>query len=286
MVISSASGASGAQQANANKQQTQVRIFRDPPCPGTWNMALDEALLHRAAGSGTATLRFYEWDEPTLSLGYFQRYAERASHGASGDCAVVRRATGGGAILHDRELTYSIVLPASHRLSRRAGDLYRAVHESIVAVLSELGVKARLASCQADKIVGTEAAASGCSAPVNRVPGEWAEPLLCFARRCPGDILVGDTKVAGSAQRRRRGAVLQHGSILIARSRFAPELPGINDIVGKRLDIVDVAARIGKDLADRAGFDFVFERPSAEVNAEAAEIESSKFALEHWTRLR
>ena len=75
-------------------------------------MAVDETLLFDAAENGTATLRFYSWDEPTLSLGYFQRYADREQHTASRTCAVVRRQTGGGAILHDRELTYSLALPA------------------------------------------------------------------------------------------------------------------------------------------------------------------------------
>ena len=81
-------------------------------------MAVDEALLIDAAENGVATLRFYQWSEPTLSLGYFQRYDDRDQHAASRECAVVRRQTGGGAILHDRELTYSLV--ASRQPSARA----------------------------------------------------------------------------------------------------------------------------------------------------------------------
>src|SRR5688500_7762020 len=116
--------------------------FHDPPARGSWNMALDEALLHRAAEGAPAVLRFYEWQEPTLSLGYFQRYADWVCHSASAGCAVVRRATGGGAILHDRELTYSCVLPPGHSLGRHAADLYNAIHDSIVAVLAEHGLTA------------------------------------------------------------------------------------------------------------------------------------------------
>src|SRR3954464_5256758 len=93
--------------------QTCSLIIAAPP-DGAWNMALDEALLHRAETDGMATLRFYGWREPTLSLGYFQQHADRALHPASENCTLIRRASGGGAILHDRELTYSIALPKSH----------------------------------------------------------------------------------------------------------------------------------------------------------------------------
>src|SRR4051812_39572627 len=91
-------------------------LIIDAPADGAWNMALDEALLHAAESDGTATLRFYGWREPTLSLGYFQKHVDRALHSASENCTLVRRTSGGGAILHDRELTYSIALPKSHRL--------------------------------------------------------------------------------------------------------------------------------------------------------------------------
>jgi lipoate-protein ligase A len=252
-------------------------------------MALDESLLQRAAEGGPATLRLYEWSEPTLSLGYFQDYVERNTHEPSRDCAVVRRATGGGAILHDRELTYSIALPSSHRLSRRAGDLYRAVHESIIAVLSELGVEARLSKCQPECIrddVPIDTAIVGCGMPKSDSLDPLAKPFLCFARRCPGDVLIGNTKVAGSAQRRRRGAVLQHGSILLECSPYAPELPGINDMVSRRIYIDEVAARFCQDLEMRAEFDLMTERPSAKVDAQAVAIERARFAAEQWTRLR
>ena len=91
------------------------RLLFDTPAEGAWNMAVDETLGEIAAESGIATLRFYGWSRPTLSLGYFQNYDERLSHSASMNCAIVRRASGGGAILHDRELTYSLALPCAER---------------------------------------------------------------------------------------------------------------------------------------------------------------------------
>src|SRR5688500_11588427 len=154
-------------------------------------MAVDEALLMSAAERGAPTLRFYGWSEPTLSLGYFQAHGERDRHAASRDAALVRRATGGGAILHDRELTYSFAAPITDRLSADVEQLYHAFHESLIAALAELGT-----------------AASLFDSPVLNARG--SEPFLCFQRRTRGDVLLGDYKIVGSAQRRHHGAVLQH----------------------------------------------------------------------------
>ena len=76
---------------------TPCRLIVDPPLDGAWNMGFDEALLEQAADPGIATLRFYQWQEPTLSLGYFQTYDERDTHAESRQAAVVRRQSGGGA---------------------------------------------------------------------------------------------------------------------------------------------------------------------------------------------
>ncbi|MEM6330787.1 MAG: lipoate--protein ligase family protein, partial [Planctomycetota bacterium] len=87
------------------------RLIVDPPQPGARNMAVDEALLDAAAAGAGATLRLYRWSSPTLSLGYFQPLAARAAHPASAGCPCVRRHSGGGAIVHDHELTYSLAVP-------------------------------------------------------------------------------------------------------------------------------------------------------------------------------
>ncbi|HEY1784986.1 MAG TPA: lipoate--protein ligase family protein, partial [Pirellulales bacterium] len=84
------------------------RLLVDAPASGAWNMAVDEALVDDAAERGTCWLRFYGWSEPTLSLGYFQGHAERLVHRPSRHCPLVRRASGGGAILHDAEITYCL----------------------------------------------------------------------------------------------------------------------------------------------------------------------------------
>jgi lipoate-protein ligase A len=199
----------------------RLRLIVDPPASGVWNMAVDEALLESAAGGGPATLRFYEWNEPTLSLGYFQARVDRDQHAASRSCPLVRRASGGGAILHDRELTYSIAMPLTSRFGRAADSLYARIHGSLIESLADAGVPAILYAPEEGS--GVRAAA---------IP-----PFLCFERRSAGDVIGGQAgrfahKIAGSAQRRQRGALLQHGSILLARSLQAPELPGIAELAG------------------------------------------------------
>ena len=82
----------------------EVRLIIDPPALGRMNMAIDEALLE-SASRGETILRFYSWSPATLSLGYFQAYDDRREHSASADLDVVRRSTGGGAIVHDQEIT-------------------------------------------------------------------------------------------------------------------------------------------------------------------------------------
>lgn len=197
----------------------KLRLIIDPPKDGPWNMAVDEALLESAADSRVASLRLYTWSVPTLSLGYFQPAADRQTHVSSLRCPLVRRASGGGAILHDRELTYSLVLPEKTGLASAARHLYDTCHATLISVLTSLGIPAKLYS-----------QTSSCAADVDT---DESEPFLCFQRRTCFDIVSGNAKIVGSAQRRRRGSILQHGSILLAQSAFAPELLGIEELTGK-----------------------------------------------------
>ena len=189
------------------------RLVECPPVRGDWNMAVDAALMESVASRGACCLRFYAWSEPTVSLGYFQRWTDRQGHTASRACPLVRRSTGGGAIVHDRELTYSFVVPADHPLVSHAPALYLLFHETLIEALADWGVAAHMCGQESVQVAGPE-------------------PFLCFERRASADCLVRGAKVAGSAQRRRRGAVLQHGSILLGRSPAAPELPGLVELAG------------------------------------------------------
>jgi lipoate-protein ligase A len=175
------------------------RLLVDAPAQGAWNMAVDEVLLDGvAAGAAPPTLRFYQWSPPCLSLGYFQPFDVVDVNGCRAlGVEVVRRPTGGRAILHDRELTYSVTLPAS-ALGPDGGVLpsYYRLSLALQDGLRRLGVPAMLAP---------ESAASG---PPVHGP-------VCFDRPSAHEILLEGRKLVGSAQMRRCGALLQHGSILI-----------------------------------------------------------------------
>lgn len=223
-------------------------------------------LMERAAERGIATLRFYEWSPATLSLGYFQNAAERDGHAASGACALVRRSSGGGAILHDRELTYSISLPTAHPLAADAETLYRRVHGLLLVVLAEFGIKAELNEFALHGIGG--------------------EPFLCFERRAVGDVVLGGFKICGSAQRRRRGAILQHGSILLGRSPQAPELPGIVELSGRAITSDELTTMWIARWGETVGPLRVSQGLSAEELAAAERHIAEKYGAETWTKRR
>ncbi len=192
-----------------------IRLLINFPADGVTNMARDEALLVGVGeGASPPTMRFYKWDPPTISLGYFQNYSEYESLAAPvGDLAVVRRTTGGGAILHDREWTYSIALSASHPLVQAgATQLYDLVHAALIDTLALLGVRA-------ERCLSSDGSSAGRG------------PFFCFDRRHCTDVLIDGGKLAGSAQRRTKTAILQHGSIILANRYHQHHAAAITDHV-------------------------------------------------------
>lgn len=234
---------------------------------GAWNMAVDEALLHSAGQGAGPCLRLYQWSPATLSLGYFQRFGDRVTHVASRDAPIVRRSTGGGAIVHDVELTYSLTLPDRHRLATDPASLYRLVHGALIAALAGLGVRAEL------------------YAPVGS-PKEPDEPFLCFQRRSVGDVVLGRSKIAGSAQRRHRGAILQHGSVLLGRSKFAPELAGINDLGSSPPTADSLIEAWLPALADALDVSWFRGDLSGAEEASARDLVGLKHATKGWVEKR
>jgi lipoate-protein ligase A len=154
--------------------------------PAALNMAVDEALLETATGS---VIRFYQWDHPALSFGYFGRFDEVAGHETERE--LVRRWTGGGIVLHGKDLTYSIVIPADDiAFGESTMSIYEETHAAIRAALAKSGKNARLAESAGPKISES-----------------------CFANAVRADVLWNGQKVAGAAQRRTRRGLLQQGSI-------------------------------------------------------------------------
>lgn len=208
-------------------QLPYVRQMIDPEAnSGAWNMAVDEVLLQSAIDHDVATLRFYRWREPTVSLGYFQKEEDILRDIRLSRLPRVRRLSGGGTLVHDEELTYSLALPGSQRLIERPVELYRIVHEVFICVFGERNVRLSLR--------GT----------TTKHPNE---PVLCFAREDEHDLVLHGHKVLGSAQRRRRGAILQHGGLLLKASAVTPELLGIADLE-PAANLSGLAEQLGNSL--------------------------------------
>jgi len=179
--------------------------------PG-FNMGLDEALLEDELAP--PTLRFYTWEPDTLSLGYFQRFTDvPAASGIDGrkPGALVRRITGGGAIHHVHELTFSLVAPATQRLYQGPiVESYKRVHSAIAAALGELGIGAEL---RGESTLDSDLPATG----------------MCFHKSSALDLVWGAKKGVGSAQRRTRGRVLHHGSIKLDSSVFEGSIATVRE---------------------------------------------------------
>jgi lipoate-protein ligase A len=230
---------------------------------GSWNMAVDEVLLERAGATGMSTLRIYTWEQPTLSLGYFQSHSDRQLHEPSRACAVVRRRSGGGAILHDHEITYALTVPVKHRWRGDAESLYGTVHEAICKMLERFGCTTRL-----------------YDGP--RLDGDF----LCFRRRTSGDLICGEHKIMGSAQRRTKAAILQHGSLLLRRSPGAPSRPGVMDLMDASVTIEELKSTMVHRILSALRLEPFSAKLSPSDRQRAATIDLERFSAKSWTLRR
>jgi lipoate-protein ligase A len=184
-----------------------LRCILDGAGEASWNMAVDEALLH---AGGPATLRLYSWSPHAVSLGYFQSAREFADLPAG--TTLVRRLTGGGAIHHGDELTFSLCCDAG-LLPADVAASYRLLHDAAAAALRCAGV-----ACER-----LDAGANPAPRPAER----W-----CFATPGRDDLVTAAGKVLGSAQRRiarPRPRVLHHGSLVLRRPAFTPFAAAVED---------------------------------------------------------
>lgn len=165
------------------------------------NMALDEALLENASKS---SIRFYRWDHPGLSFGYFGKFAEIEEYLVERD--IVRRWTGGGIVFHGEDLTYSILISAGDRaFGESSWSIYEKVHKAICVALSRGGRRAELAG-------GPALNSQPAFAKLRRGRRSTLN-AQCFANPVRTDVLLNGQKIAGAAQRRTRRGLLQQGSI-------------------------------------------------------------------------
>ena len=261
----------------------KFRLLVTEPLDGAANMALDEALLlSRLRHGSPPTLRFFAWAPPTISLGYGQRLDGRIDTGAAEAMGVglVRRATGGSAILHegpDLEITYSVAAATGD--FDGAGDLletYRWIGEGLLAGLRALG------------------------APVEMVPVQPSDPAampaFCFARTGSFELEVDGRKLVGSAQRRQGAAFLQHGAIMLGAlpKRLRRVFPGGRDpladmttleaVLGRRPSFNEAAEALAEGFRTAHGLTLEPGGLSEEEAALAGMLEREKYATDDWTR--
>jgi lipoate-protein ligase A len=233
---------------------------------GFEQMAWDESFLHQTSTDGAARFRFYYWTAPTISLGYFQdyfRFVEQFPEMKKLD--MVRRLTGGGAILHDQEITYMLVIPNGtelYDLGPMAG--YILVHEAIADALRPLGIHVGLRPKQISYTQVRD------------------EPEFCFARPCPTDLICSKGKLVGSAQRRLPNAFLQHGSIILEKRFTEHPTTSIAELLNETPTKQELESLIVSELSQRMELKFTPKEFSCQ-DIEVMNPLVSKYSGEDWT---
>lgn len=238
-----------------------------------FNMGLDEAILASVSkGAAEPTLRLYAWKPSAISIGYFQGLSEEVDLDAcrANGVDVVRRITGGGAVFHQAEITYSVVIPEGHPLFVRSVlASYERVCAGVIAGLGVLGVQASFA-------------------PIN-------------------DIVSAGKKVSGNAQTRKMGCLLQHGTVLLdvdvelmfdllkvpaekAKGKLIEDVKqrvtGLRALRGAAVPYAEAETAMAKGFAEALGLDLTPSRPTSAEAERAAAIAAEKFATEAWTSKR
>lgn len=245
------------------------RLIDSGPGDPSWNMAVDEALVTRQArGESPPTLRLYTWNPPALSLGYFQKMAgirfdvlERLG------IMPVRRSTGGRAVLHYGDLTYSLSVSLGRDIPPGLVDSFRYLCQGLLDTFASLGIEARLGSDRLKKPF----------------------PAACFALATPGDITWHGRKFVGSAQKRFESTILQHGSILIHSQakvlseifsdteRVTPQallekITCLEEILERRVELAEVAEALINGFKRALNIEFQPDRLNSEEETLAASL--------------
>lgn len=264
------------------------RLILHPPASGTRNMAVDEAILRAVmAGLAPPTLRLYAWDPPCLSLGYGQPAADvdQEALRARG-WGLVRRPTGGRAILHTDELTYSVIGPADEpRLVGGVLESYQRLSQGLMRALEILAVPVQHARKQ-----GT-------------ADGAIPDPV-CFVEPSDYEVTVNGKKLVGSAQARRKNGVLQHGTLPLRRDltritqvlRFEGEgdrasaaervrqrATTVEAALGRPVDWEEAATAFEQGFAEALNLRFERGELSADEEAAADHWAQVQYANDDWT---
>jgi lipoate-protein ligase A len=209
--------------------RTVWRLIVDPePLCGEWNMAVDEALLRSRIAGGPPTLRLYAWARPTVSLGRFQSAQEVDASACSRlGVDIVRRPTGGRAVLHDDEVTYSVAAAAADGLPVGIAASYRYLGAGLRLAYRRVGVDAEICGLR---------------------PGK-PRTAACYLSATQADLAFRGLKLSGSAQVWRGSACLQHGSFVISRdAHLEAELFLLDDVSAAELSsrAVTISEALGR----------------------------------------
>lgn len=269
-------------------QPGKWRLVLTPPAEGAWNMAVDEAILE-AIGQRLVlpTLRLYAWSTPCLSLGYAQPFREvNTDVLQKKSWQVVRRPTGGRAILHADELTYSVIAPLDEpRVKGRVLESYRRLSRALLQALALLGLPAR-----ADNQYFT---------PQGAAP----DGPVCFEVPSNYEITAGGKKLIGSAQARRKEGVLQHGSLPLygdltritqvlaypddtSRNQAAERLlqhATSMELLGKPVSWEESAQAVQEAFCRTLNISFELQELTPEERKRAGELVEQKYAHPSWT---
>lgn len=241
-----------------------LRLVSFAVADGANNMAADEVMLRTAAAHDRASLRFYAWHPATASLGYFQKASDRVLEPSVAALPWVRRATGGATLVHDHELTYALALPRG-TIWQADGAWMPRMHRIIAKALAKSGVPAALTLVEKPELRGG---------------------LLCFEQHTPGDLICRGSKIVGSAQRKWRQCLLQHGGVLLAQSCHAPKLPGLLELAGVHLSAVKIADAIVAELQRETGWPIEKRDWTAEELCDIEQTAGQKFRAAAWNEKR
>lgn len=266
------------------------RLIQSPPAHGSWNMAVDEAILEKiASGGNLPTLRLYAWEPACLSLGYAQPWRDVNIEKLNElEWNIVRRPTGGRAILHKDELTYSVITSVSEtRLQGSVLESYKYLSKALLRALEQLGTSAQAAELQK---------------PAN---DQRTHNPVCFEVPSNYEITVEGKKLIGSAQARRKEGILQHGSLPLfgditdiltvlsfsnteekskASQRLSKRATSLESILRRKVTWGDVAHEFIIAFQEVLDIELEPGELSRSENDRATELEKNKYGNPDWTR--
>lgn len=283
------------------------RLIVTPPLGAAMNMAIDEALMESCQQGGAPTLRFYTWQPSAVSLGHFQSLEKDVNVEGCQEYSldIVRRLTGGKAVIHDEDFTYSVIVREDHPLvPPKVVDAYRVLCQGLLMGLNNMGIMAECAleprqhnkNCQHDD--------QETDAVTNiRVTA------ACFEKPSAYEIVVAGRKLLGSAQVRQKGVLLQHGALLLkfdpllharvlklgsrccgeAGARKAAELlaarvSSVQQCLGRIVPFDEIAAAMSHGFSQGLGIEVAVSELSSPEQARAQELAETKYSTDEWNR--